>query len=85
MLGLLFFFCELYKVYYGMINYFFIKEETKMILFAILVLTLALLAVITVVVVSATGAVGIVLFGDVIVCIWLIVWFIKKLLRKRKK
>lgn len=56
-----------------------------MILFAILVLTLALLAVITVVVVSATGAVGIVLFGDVIVCIWLIVWFIKKLLRKRKK
>ena len=56
-----------------------------MILFMILLLMLALLTVSTVVVVSATGAVGIVLFGDVIVCIWLIVWFIKKLLRKRKK
>lgn len=56
-----------------------------MILFLILLLTVAILTVITVVAISVTGAVGIVLFGDVIVCIWLIIWFMKKIFRKKKK
>ena len=55
-----------------------------MILFITLLLMLALLTVITVVMIAATGAVGIVLFGDVIVCIFILVWLIKKLFRKRK-
>ena len=55
-----------------------------MILFTILLLIIAMLTVITVLVVSVTGAVGIVLFGDVIVCIFLIVWFMKKLTKKKK-
>lgn len=56
-----------------------------MILFLILLLTLVILTVITVAVISVTGAVGVVLFGDVIVCIWLIVWFMKRIIWKRKK
>ena len=56
-----------------------------MILFLILLGTLLILTVITVVVISVTGAVGVILFGDVIVCIWLIVWFMKRIIRKNKK
>lgn len=55
-----------------------------MILFTILALTLILLVIFTIVTVAATGAVGIVLFGDVIVCIVLIVWIIKKMVCKKK-
>lgn len=55
-----------------------------MILFTILLLIIAMLTVITVLVVSVTGAAGIVLFGDVIVCIFLIVWLMKKLTKKKK-
>lgn len=62
-----------------------IKGGDKMILFLILLLTLVILTVITVAVISVTGAVGVVLFGDVIVCIWLIVWFMKRIIWKRKK
>ena len=56
-----------------------------MILFMIMVLMIALLTVFTVVVIGATGAVGIVLFGDVIVCIALLVWLFKKILKRKKK
>lgn len=56
-----------------------------MILFIIGVMTLIMLAVTTVMVISATGAVGIVLFGDVIVCGFLIAWIIKKIAEKKKK
>lgn len=55
-----------------------------MILFTILALTLILLVIFTIVTVAATGAVGIVLFGDVIVCIIFIVWIIKKIVCKKK-
>lgn len=55
-----------------------------MILFMILLLTLILLTVITVVAVSAIGATGIVLFGDVIVCAFIIIWIMKRLIGKRK-
>ena len=54
-----------------------------MILFLILLFTLALLVGATILVISVTGAVGIVLFGDVIVCIVLIVWFMRRIFRKK--
>ena len=56
-----------------------------MILFTILLLMLILLTVITVLVVSAGGAVFIVIFGDVIVCIFLIIWLMKRLITKKKE
>lgn len=56
-----------------------------MILFMILLLTVVLLTVFAVVVVGATGAVGLVLFGDVFVCIFILVWFIKRIVKKKKK
>ncbi len=55
-----------------------------MIMFIIGVLTLIMLAVMTVLVVSATGAIGIVIFGDVIVCGFLIAWIIKTIAEKKK-
>lgn len=54
-----------------------------MILLLILLCTLLILTAITVVVISVTGAVGVVLFGDVIVCIWIIIWFMKRIIRKK--
>lgn len=55
-----------------------------MILFLILLITLAILTVITVLAISITGAVGVILFGDVIVCILVIIWILKKLLKRKK-
>lgn len=55
-----------------------------MILFAILALILVILTVIVVAVTSVIGAGAIVIFGDVIVCIVLLGWIIKKLFFKRK-
>lgn len=55
-----------------------------MLLFLILLLMLALLTIFTVLIISLTGAVGIVLFGDVIVAILIIVWIMKKIICKKK-
>lgn len=54
-----------------------------MILFAILLLTLLLLTAFIVLIAGAGGAVFTVLFSDVIVCIFIIVWIIKKLANRR--
>ena len=56
-----------------------------MILFTILVIMLVILLTASVLVMSITGAVGVILFGDIIVCIWIIIWFIKKLRKKKHK
>lgn len=56
-----------------------------MILLLILLLTAGILTVISVAVISVTGAIGIVLFGDVLVCIFVIFKVIKRLLFRRKK
>lgn len=56
-----------------------------MILITILLLMLILLTIITVLAVSVGGAVFIVVFGDVIVCIFLIVWLLKRLITKKKE
>ena len=53
-----------------------------MFLFAILLLILVFITIFTVAVVSVGGAVFIVIFGDVIVCAFIIVWLLRKLLKK---
>lgn len=53
-----------------------------MFLFMILLIILILLIAFVILAVSIGGTVAIVLFGDVIVCIFIIMWIIKKLLKK---
>lgn len=55
-----------------------------MILFTILLLVLMLLIAITIVLASIFGASFIIVFGDVIVCIVLIVWILKKMIKRKK-
>lgn len=54
-----------------------------MITFIILAITLIALAIFTVVTVGTVGAAGIIVFGDVIACIVLIVWIIKRLVNRK--
>lgn len=56
-----------------------------MILFITLLIMALLLAVFTMFAIAIGGSVFIVVFGDVIVCIFLIVWIIKKLFKKKPK
>ena len=53
-----------------------------MILFTVLAIILAILLVFTVFVLSVGGAVGIIIFGDIFVCILFIVLIMKKLIKK---
>lgn len=55
-----------------------------MILFSILVLMTLLLMVVTVVALSVGGAAFIVIFGDVIICVFILMWIIKRLWKRRK-
>ena len=54
-----------------------------MVLLLILALTILILLVFTIAAVSVTGAVGIILFGDVIVCILVLIWLIKRIFKKK--
>ena len=56
-----------------------------MLLFAILLITLLVLALITVVTVGIGGAAFIVIFSDVIVCMAIIVFIMRKIINKRKE
>ena len=53
-----------------------------MVLFTILAIMLILLVLVVILAVSIGGSIAIILFGDVIVCIFIIVWIIKKLMKK---
>jgi len=55
-----------------------------MILFITLLITLLVLAVIVALAIGIGGAAFIIVFGDVIVCILIIVWIMKKILKRRK-
>ena len=55
-----------------------------MILFTILLITLIVLAILAVLCVAVLGAAGIVVFGDVIVCIAIIVLIIRHFIKKRQ-
>lgn len=57
----------------------------RMITFAVLSLMLIFVLIFSVLFISVTGAAGIVIFGDLIVCGLLIYWIIKKLVFKKKK
>ena len=54
-----------------------------MITFIILAIALIALTIFTIVTVGAVGTAGIIVFGDVIVCIVLIVWIIKRLVNRK--
>ena len=56
-----------------------------MVLFLILLLTIIILLAIVVIAVSIGGSIFVVVFGDVIVCIFLIGLIIKHLIKKKKK
>ncbi len=56
-----------------------------MILFTVLLIILAIIAVLAFLALSIGGAAFIVLFGDLIVCIFLIVWIMKRFFRKRRR
>lgn len=59
------------------------KEETIMILFTVLLLIVLILLFVTVTALSVFGAGALIIFGDVIVCVILIIWLIKKLFFKK--
>lgn len=56
-----------------------------MLLLISLLLMLFILIVVTVLAISIGGSIAVVLFGDVIVCIFIIVWIIKRLIERKKK
>lgn len=55
-----------------------------MFLFLVLLITLVILILITAFVISIFGAGFIIIFGDVIVCVLIIAWIIKKVISKKK-
>lgn len=55
-----------------------------MFLFLVLLITLVMLILITAFVISIFGTGFIIIFGDVIVCILIIAWIIKKIISKKK-
>ena len=55
-----------------------------MFLFLVLLITLVILILITAFVISIFGAGFIIIFGDVVVCVLIIAWIIKKIISKKK-
>lgn len=55
-----------------------------MFLFLVLLITLIILILITAFVIGIFGAGFIIIFGDVIVCVLIIAWIIKKIISKKK-
>ena len=54
-----------------------------MILFFILMIILAILVTFIILAVSTAGASAIIIFGDVIMCVCIIIWILKKILNKK--
>ena len=55
-----------------------------MILFIGLMSALIFAVVMTVLAITVGGSIGIVVFGDVIICVLIIVWIIKRIANKKK-
>lgn len=55
-----------------------------MILTTILLITFIILMVTTVIALSMGGAAFILVFGDVIVCMAIIIWIVKRLIKRKK-
>ena len=56
-----------------------------MVLFCILAIILLILLLVVAVTVSTVGAGAIIIFGDVFVCIFIIVWIMRKIIKKKRK
>ncbi len=56
-----------------------------MILFTLLLLASIILTMVTVIALVSVGAGFIVIFGDAIICIAIIIWIMKALIKKRKQ
>lgn len=56
-----------------------------MVLFTILLIILLILVLVVAVAITVGGAAAIIVFGDVIVCIFIIGWIVKRLWKRRKK
>ena len=56
-----------------------------MFLFMVLLLVFLILVAFLVLAISVFGATAIVIFGDVIVCAFIIIWIVKKLFFKKKE
>ena len=54
-----------------------------MVLFTILLLMVLILTLITAFTIAIGGSVFVVIFGDVIVCVFILIWVMKKLFRKK--
>lgn len=61
------------------------KEVTNMLLFGVLLTALILIGIIVAVVVGTAGIAFFVVFGDVIVCIAIIVFLVKLIFGRKKK
>lgn len=55
-----------------------------MVLFTVITLTVIILAILAIIAFSTVGAASIVVFGDVIVCVLVLVWVLKKLVFKKR-
>lgn len=55
-----------------------------MILFIGLMLALIFAVAMTVLAITVGGSIGIVVFGDVIICVLIIIWIIKRIATKKK-
>lgn len=55
-----------------------------MILSTILLITFIVLMVTTIIALSVGGAAFILVFGDVIVCVAIIIWIVKRLIKRKK-
>lgn len=61
----------------------FMKGGIYMITFTILMIILAILMVVSVIVISVGGAAFIIVFGDIIICVFILIWIIKNLFKKK--
>ena len=66
-----------YKLYYE-------RSDIKMLLLTMLVIITILLTIFAIIMVGVTGGFVIIVFGDLIVCVLIIAFIIKKILNKKK-
>lgn len=55
-----------------------------MILLTILALILVMLTIVAVFVLSVGGTIGIIIFGDLLVCIIVIVWIMRRIIKRKR-
>lgn len=68
----------------SVLNRIILRRNVNMITFLALVLILIILAVVSVIILAVGGSAFILVFGDLIVCIAIIVWIIKHIFKKKK-